>query len=280
VNFLNIGPSELIVILLIAILVVGPKRMAEIVRSIGKVSRQMRSLSGEFVGAIRNEIAATEEGVQGLVSEAKGTAEGGKGVEGELTETKKETDESLKDIVEGDFGLASITDDIRSVQREAQGMMQDMLGEVMAAADIKDKSKTQPAAEAETAQAAAPSQSPTPKPVDTPPAETTSGSEQPVQSPPDDKAGSGAATEDASLLSRQEDDVTAIDTSSPVEQEDHQNIAVATLAVPTALPNAPLSPSTDGTVEPVEETKAKESYDEETDLRAASAEPAPEVSEL
>jgi len=153
VNFLNIGPAELMVILLIAILLVGPRRMAEIVRSIGRLSRQMRKLSGEFVGAIRNEIQATEDGVQRVVDEAKGTVDGGQGIPDELAETKKEADKSLKSIVEGDLGLSSITEDIRAVQREAQGMMQDMLGEVMAAADMRSEPNSQAAIKQDTTSA-------------------------------------------------------------------------------------------------------------------------------
>jgi Sec-independent protein translocase protein TatA len=127
------------VILLIAILLIGPKRMAQIVQSIGKLSRQMRRLSGEFVGTIRSEIQTTEEGIKNVVDEAKGAADSTEGITEELTETKKETDQSLKDIVEGDLGLSSITEDIRAVQREAQGMMQDLFSEVMTAADVDSK---------------------------------------------------------------------------------------------------------------------------------------------
>ena len=45
-NFLNVGPWEVTVILIIAILVVGPKRMVEVGRSIGRAASQMRRLSG------------------------------------------------------------------------------------------------------------------------------------------------------------------------------------------------------------------------------------------
>ena len=38
----NIGPMELIVILLVALIVVGPKRLPEVGRSIGKSLRELR----------------------------------------------------------------------------------------------------------------------------------------------------------------------------------------------------------------------------------------------
>ena len=60
-NFLNVGPWEVTVILIIAILVVGPKRMVEVGRSIGRTARQMRRLSGEFLGTLQAEIDATQQ---------------------------------------------------------------------------------------------------------------------------------------------------------------------------------------------------------------------------
>jgi Tat protein translocase TatB subunit len=44
----NIGPAELIVILLVALLVVGPKRLPEIGRTIGKAMRELRKASDDF----------------------------------------------------------------------------------------------------------------------------------------------------------------------------------------------------------------------------------------
>jgi len=60
-NFLNIGPWELSVILVIAILMIGPKRMVQIVRAIGRITGQMRRLSGEFLGTIQAELRTIEQ---------------------------------------------------------------------------------------------------------------------------------------------------------------------------------------------------------------------------
>jgi sec-independent protein translocase protein TatA len=44
----NIGPTELIVVLVIALLVIGPKRLPEVGKSLGKGMREFKdSLSGE-----------------------------------------------------------------------------------------------------------------------------------------------------------------------------------------------------------------------------------------
>jgi sec-independent protein translocase protein TatA len=44
----NVGPLELIVVLIVALIVLGPKRLPEVGRSVGKGMREFReSLSGE-----------------------------------------------------------------------------------------------------------------------------------------------------------------------------------------------------------------------------------------
>jgi TatA/E family protein of Tat protein translocase len=58
--FGNIGPTELIVILVIALLVFGPKKLPEIGRSIGKAVREFKKTSEEIRGRIEDEIAASE----------------------------------------------------------------------------------------------------------------------------------------------------------------------------------------------------------------------------
>jgi sec-independent protein translocase protein TatB len=60
VNFLNVGTWELMFILIIAILVVGPERMVEMARSFGRLSRQLRKMSNEFTNTIQAELSATE----------------------------------------------------------------------------------------------------------------------------------------------------------------------------------------------------------------------------
>jgi Tat protein translocase TatB subunit len=44
----NIGPPELIVIFLVALLIVGPKRLPEIGRTIAKYMRELRKASDDF----------------------------------------------------------------------------------------------------------------------------------------------------------------------------------------------------------------------------------------
>jgi TatA/E family protein of Tat protein translocase len=78
--FGSIGPTELILIFVIALLVFGPKKLPEIGRSVGKALREFKKTSEEIKGRIEEEIEASEikdirkdirAGVDGIKSEVK-----------------------------------------------------------------------------------------------------------------------------------------------------------------------------------------------------------------
>jgi sec-independent protein translocase protein TatA len=52
----NIGPTELLVILIIALMVFGPKRLPEIGRTIGKSLREFRQASSDLRGEIQRNL--------------------------------------------------------------------------------------------------------------------------------------------------------------------------------------------------------------------------------
>jgi sec-independent protein translocase protein TatA len=58
--FGSIGPTELILIFVIALLVFGPKKLPEIGRSVGKALREFKKTSDEIKGRIEEEIEASE----------------------------------------------------------------------------------------------------------------------------------------------------------------------------------------------------------------------------
>jgi sec-independent protein translocase protein TatA len=58
--FGSIGPTELILIFVIALLVFGPKKLPEIGRSVGKALREFKRTSEEIKGRIEEEIEASE----------------------------------------------------------------------------------------------------------------------------------------------------------------------------------------------------------------------------
>ena len=56
----NIGVPELIIILAIALLVFGPRKLPEVGRSIGRALREFRKTSDEIKDKIEEEIQASE----------------------------------------------------------------------------------------------------------------------------------------------------------------------------------------------------------------------------
>jgi len=54
---LNIGPQELLLILLIALIVVGPNRLPELARQIGRGLREFRKLQDEVTGMVKLDLS-------------------------------------------------------------------------------------------------------------------------------------------------------------------------------------------------------------------------------
>jgi TatA/E family protein of Tat protein translocase len=48
----NIGPADLAVVFIVALLVFGPKKLPEVGRQVGLAMREIRKLSNEFLGSI------------------------------------------------------------------------------------------------------------------------------------------------------------------------------------------------------------------------------------
>ena len=55
-DFMAVGTSEILMILLVAILVVGPNRIVEVARTIGKVMRTLRKASFDLTSTITKEL--------------------------------------------------------------------------------------------------------------------------------------------------------------------------------------------------------------------------------
>jgi len=102
-NFLNVGPWELSVILVIAILMIGPKRMVEIVRTLGRITAQVRKMSNEFMGTIQTEMQAAERDVRqtvdgGLVQEQDPIANLSAEIKALGRDTRRAVDEIAADV--------------------------------------------------------------------------------------------------------------------------------------------------------------------------------------
>ncbi len=125
-NFLNIGPWELMVILAIAILLVGPKRVVEVARTIGRVTSQMRKLSGEFMGTIQAELQeAEQETRQALES----VGESGAIISAEIQGTEQETRQTLESVGENEQQVTtSIKGELQAVERETHQLLEEIGG--------------------------------------------------------------------------------------------------------------------------------------------------------
>lgn len=55
-NFLGMGPAELIVIIIIALIVLGPGKLPEVARAVGKTMRDLRAISDGFQNELRKEM--------------------------------------------------------------------------------------------------------------------------------------------------------------------------------------------------------------------------------
>jgi Sec-independent protein translocase protein TatA len=126
VNFLNVGPWELTLILIIAILLVGPRRMVEIARTIGRVSSQLRQLSNEVTSTLQAEILATEREtgretgpapekiVEDMIAPITS-------IQAKLQTTEHETRQALENIVEDITApTASIQAELQATERETR----------------------------------------------------------------------------------------------------------------------------------------------------------------
>lgn len=106
-NFLNVGPFELVMIVLIAILVVGPQRMVELVRSIGRLAGQLRKFSAEFTSMLQAEVLSAE-----------------------VAETGEETRKTSEDIIEGVARpLSSLQSELLALEKETRRALEKAMSE-------------------------------------------------------------------------------------------------------------------------------------------------------
>jgi Tat protein translocase TatB subunit len=92
--FGNIGFPELLIILAIALLVFGPKKLPEMSRSIGKAVREFRRASDEIKGKIEQEIQASE--FKEIKDELKKDLS--QDIYKEITEVKEEPKEAAEEL--------------------------------------------------------------------------------------------------------------------------------------------------------------------------------------
>ncbi len=80
-NFFNIGTAELLLIFVIALIVVGPRRLPEIAQSLGKIVNDIRKISQEFTTEISRELDASSNSAEVGAKEGAGQNAPGKPIE-------------------------------------------------------------------------------------------------------------------------------------------------------------------------------------------------------
>jgi len=93
-NFFNIGPMELIVILVLALLIFGPSRLPEVAKGFGKAINEFRRASQELTAEVTKELDTTAEALKESKETAKPPEEGT-----EPAEVPKEEEQSTEPAV-------------------------------------------------------------------------------------------------------------------------------------------------------------------------------------
>jgi Tat protein translocase TatB subunit len=71
-DFFGIGPWEILLVLIVALIVVGPGRLPEIARTLGKTVRAIRRASAELTTAVTRELETAEKAEKQSVPPGKG----------------------------------------------------------------------------------------------------------------------------------------------------------------------------------------------------------------
>ena len=74
-NFLGIGPGELVLILVIAVIVLGPDKIPETMRTIGKAMREIRTITEGFQKELNKELAEVTKEPAALPAPAQPTTQ-------------------------------------------------------------------------------------------------------------------------------------------------------------------------------------------------------------
>ena len=101
-NFFGIGLPELILILVIAGVVMGPERIVLIARWLGKTTAQLQSVSRAFVRQLHAELDGVDDGdaFKDVMSELQGLRSELESLKGEFTSIATGTVKESKDVIQ------------------------------------------------------------------------------------------------------------------------------------------------------------------------------------
>jgi len=90
-NFFGIGPLEVILILVLALIVLGPQRLPEVAAQLARLVRQARRYAGQVTSQLKYELGDLVQDYQALREELRQLRE-------ELREQSKPLEEELKAV--------------------------------------------------------------------------------------------------------------------------------------------------------------------------------------
>jgi sec-independent protein translocase protein TatB len=117
-DFLGIGPLEILVVLIIALIVVGPERLPEIAQTIGKTLRDLRAMSQGLTTEWQQELS----NISGELTNVSPIEIGEKGLQQSLTEPLKEAQADIQRALT--TPLTSPSDATAEPLKEAQADIQ------------------------------------------------------------------------------------------------------------------------------------------------------------
>ncbi len=135
-DFLDIGFFEIILILIVALLVVGPDRIPEFARKLGKAIRNFREITSNITGELSKALDVEEE-----TEEMKKTVEGVKEtLNAEAQELRQSLDIEAKELKETlDTEAKELAETIESEAREAKKTMGEGIEDLSQAIDKEAK---------------------------------------------------------------------------------------------------------------------------------------------
>lgn len=99
-SFFGIGTAELVLILLIAGLVMGPERIRDAARFLGRLTAQLQAISREFTRQLNAELDAIDDGeMKAALSDMKVLQEQVQSLRNELTSLSRETARDVETAV-------------------------------------------------------------------------------------------------------------------------------------------------------------------------------------
>lgn len=116
-NFFNIGTAELLLIFAIALIVVGPRRLPEIARGLGKIVNDLRQMSQEFTVEMMREVNAPSDSKEN---------------EGKKIAGRNVSERPVQ-------GLGKIINDVRKISQE---FTEEMTRELNVSLDSKENEKS------------------------------------------------------------------------------------------------------------------------------------------